>query len=435
MSSPNSRSREKYSGFQLDFNHKPSTLMHIDLNSCFATIEQQANPQLRGKPLAVAAYNSPAGCILAASIEAKRLGIKTGMRVKDGRLICPELIVKEPDPWKYRNVHLSLRQLLSRYTDQITPKSIDEFVLNLEGCPAYVKGMTTVGREIKTRILQEIGDWLTVSIGIGPNRFLAKTAAGLHKPDGLDEINHTNYLEIYQQLNLQDLCGIASKNMIRLNQAGIYTVTDMFTSPLHQLKAAFHSILGYYWYLRLHGWEIDDVDFNRSSFGNSFALPKPLIAFADLAPIMMKLTEKMAGRMRQAGWFSQGVHLAIVYRDLSHWHMGFKTPKVIFESREIYKYMVKLYSHCPYQKPVRELAVSCFNLVKNDQLQLDLFGLATKQASLTQALDEVNQKWGNFVITPALMLHTQNVVHDRIAFGGIKEIEEFALKGSSSSLI
>lgn len=155
----------------LPFNPKPATCMHLDLNSCFATIEQQANPLLRGKPVAVAAYDSPGGCILTASVEAKRRGVVTGMRVKEGRLLCPDLVVLSPDPWKYRSIHLRLKQLLSHYTDAIYPKSIDEFVLNFEGYPAYNKGMAMVAREIKQRIKREIGEWLTVSVGIAPQLF------------------------------------------------------------------------------------------------------------------------------------------------------------------------------------------------------------------------------------------------------------------------
>src|SRR3989304_5030828 len=181
----------------LGFNQKLSTIMHLDLNSCFATIEQQANPHLRGKPVAVAAYTTPPGCIVAPSVEAKGYGIKVGMRVKEGKFLCPGLIVLAPDPWKYRNVHLGLRRIISDYTDKFYPKSIDEFVLNLEGYPCYNKGMFNVGKEIKERIKKEIGEWITVSIGIAPNRFLAKTAAGIHKPDGLDEINKDNFLETY----------------------------------------------------------------------------------------------------------------------------------------------------------------------------------------------------------------------------------------------
>jgi len=125
----------------MDFNPAPSSVMHIDLNSAFASIEQQANPFFRGKPLVVAAYDSPGGCILASSIEAKRLDIKTGMRVKEAKNIFPRTIVLEPDPDKYRFVHKSLKKLLSRYTNELYPKSIDEFVLHFDNFPDRQKNI------------------------------------------------------------------------------------------------------------------------------------------------------------------------------------------------------------------------------------------------------------------------------------------------------
>ncbi|MCJ7805063.1 DNA polymerase IV [Patescibacteria group bacterium] len=411
----------------LSFNPKPSTIMHMDLNSCFATIEQQANPLLRGKPVVVAAYTTPSGCIVAPSVEAKRLGIKVGMRVKDGRFLCPDLIVLPPDPWKYRNVHLSLRRIVSEYTSNFSPKSIDEFVLNMEGYPAYRKGMLKLAREIKRRIKAEVGDWLTVSVGVAPNRFLAKTAAGLHKPDGLDEINKNNYADVYSKLSLTDLCGIKERNAIRLGSMGIYSVLDFYNAPLWKLKAAFSSILGYYWYLRLRGWEIDDVEFARRSYGNSFALPKPLQTVEELSPVLSKLVEKMGARLRHAGYKAKGVHLSVVYRDWSFWHKGAITSKVLFDSRDIYKEAFKLLVSCPYRKPVRQLAVSCFNLLTRPELQMELFEDVVKKEKIVEAVDKVNERWGHFIITPARMLGTGGVVMDRIAFGGVKELEEFTL--------
>ena len=402
--------------------------MHLDLNSCFATIEQQANPFLRGKPIAVAAYATPSGCIVAPSIEAKRFGIKVGMRVKEGKLLYPDLIVLAPDPWKYRNVHLALRKIVSTYTGDFSPKSIDEFILNMEGYPALQKGMFEVAGEIKRRIKQEIGEWLTVSIGIAPNRFLAKTAAGLHKPDGLDEINKDNFSNIYPTLSLTDLCGIKERNAIRLNNMGIYSVLDFYNAPLWKLKAAFESILGYYWYLRLRGWEIDDVDFARRSYGNSFALPKPLQSVEELSPVLAKLVEKTGARFRRAGYKAGGVHLAIFFRDGTFWHRGVATSKVLFDSRDIYKEAFRLLAGCPYRKPVRELAVSVFNLTHEPSIQLDLFENTERKKKLVEALDMVNERWGNFIITPARMLDTDKAVIDRIAFGGVKELEEFTLR-------
>ncbi|MBN2236290.1 MAG: hypothetical protein JW729_01950, partial [Bacteroidales bacterium] len=136
----------------LGFNKAPSTTMHIDFNSCFATVEQQANPLLRGTPIAVAAYTTPSGCIIAPSVEAKKLGIRVGMRVKDGKLLCPDLVVLSPDPWKYRSVHLKLRKLILEYTNDFSAKSIDEFVLNLDGYPKLAaSSMQQVALEIKQR--------------------------------------------------------------------------------------------------------------------------------------------------------------------------------------------------------------------------------------------------------------------------------------------
>ncbi len=418
---------ESQTSFSLPFNPKPSTLMHVDLNSCFATIEQQANPLLRGKPIAVAAYTSPNGCIVAPSVEAKRLGVKVGMRVKDGRMLCRELVVVSPDPDKYRAVHLQFKKLLGDYTDKITPKSIDEFVIDLEGAPAYKNGMHNLGLEIKQRIGKEIGDWIRVSIGIAPNRFLAKTAASLKKPDGLEEINKDNYLQIYAKLNLLDLCGIKTNNMVRLNNSGIHTVSDFYKADIVTLKSAFQSVVGYYWYLRLHGFEMDDVVFARRSYGNSFALPIPYANIEELSPIVQKLVEKTGARMRRGGYRARGAHVALLYRDWSYWHKGEVQEMLLFDSRDIYKTCVEILLRSPYRKPVHTLAVSCFDLIKSDATQLTLLEDLEKKENAVGAVDRINERWGKFVITPARMLGTADLVPDRIAFGGIKELEEIVL--------
>lgn len=399
----------------LMFNPKPPAIMHLDLNSCFASVEQQANPLLRGRPIAVAAYTAPSGCILAPSVEAKKFGVKTGMRVREGKLLCPNLIVLPSDPDKYREVHLRFRKLLSDYSDEVVPKSVDEFVMEVEG------GAMEIAREIKRRIKEEIGEWLRVSIGIGPNRFLAKTAAGLHKPDGLDTIDESNYQSVYENLKLTDLCGINVHNAARLNRVGIFTVPQFVAASVQILRSAFGSVAGYYWYARLRGWEIDDIIFGRKSFGNSYALPKPLVTDEELAPILSKLVEKATFRMRKAGYSASGVHLAIVYRDGGFWRRGMTVPE-IFAGSDIYSHVLLLLGRCPYRKPVRNLAVSCFNLEEQKTTQLTLFEDVLKKKKLVNAIDKINERWGDFVITPALMLGTSSAVPDRISFGGVREL-------------
>jgi DNA polymerase-4 len=182
----------------LPINRNQPLIMHVDLNSCFATIEQQANPLLRGKPIVVAAYNSPNGCLIAPSIEAKRYGIKTDMTVRDAKLLYPQVIVRTPDPAKYRTVHLQFRKIFKDYSPNVSPKSIDEAVIDFTDTYAlYNRSLTDIGQEIKRRFREEIGEWMVCSIGISTNRFLAKLAASLQKPDGLTVIDHTNVLKVY----------------------------------------------------------------------------------------------------------------------------------------------------------------------------------------------------------------------------------------------
>jgi len=399
--------------------------MHIDLNSCFATVEQQANPHLRGKPIAVAAYTSPGGCILAASVEAKEFGVATGVRVKDGKALCPDLIVMPADPNKYRSVHMRLRTLLSDYTDDFYPKSIDEFVLNLDGYPAIkTKTVCKVAMEIKRRIKSEVGDWLRVSIGIGPSRFIAKTASNLRKPDGLEEINSDNYESVYANLKLCDLHGINRRNEIRLNGVGIFSVLGFYDSELWRLRAAFKSILSYYWHTRLRGWEIDNVEFGRKTFGNSYALPYSEGTREELLPILQKLTEKTGSRLRAAGYRARGIHLSMSFRDRSAWHKGQKLSRAIFDSRDIFKEAARVLGYCPKIKPVHTLSVSCFGLMRSESTQMDLFEDIEKKERLTKAQDTINDVWGMFTITPTRMLAAVDKAPDRISFGNVRRLKK-----------
>ena len=405
-------------------NYNSSTIMHIDLNSCFATIEQQANPLLRSRALAIAAYTTPNGCILAPSVEAKALGIKCGMRVKEGKQLCPDLIVLPPDPGKYRFVNRKLLQLLQTHCPKVEVKSIDEMNLDFTHTSPLERSLHLVGQRIKAVIRREIGEWMTASIGIAPNRFLAKLAANLHKPDGLDEINATNLRSVLATMNLTDLFGIKHRNRARLFRVGIYTPLDMLDASPQRLRAAFESITGYYWHLRLRGWEIDDVDLERKSIGHSYALQHQQASLAEVSRLLCKLTEKVGMRMRRLGYAARGVHLSCVYADKTYWNQTAMRSTPLFASKDIYRQVMRLYARAPHGKCLNALAVSCYALTKEPLQQLSFLEDELKKRNLALALDAINERWGDFVITPATMMGMEGTILDRIAFGSAKDLGE-----------
>ena len=411
---------------EMSISSSPAAIMHIDLNSCFAIIEQQANPLIRHKPVAVAAYDTPRGMILASSYEAKALGIKLGLSVAEGRLIYPELIVMMPDPDKYFDAHDRFKKLLLKYTSEVVSKSVDEFVVDFRGSPALRSGRSPqeIGLSIKQDIKDRIGDYVTVNVGIGANRFLAKLAAGLNKPDGLDEINETNLVEVYGGLKLIDLPGINVRYQARLNLAGIYSPIDFLAAPLERLrKDVFKGIVGYYWYLRLRGYEIDAQDWARKSFGQQYALSKKTSDFNELSRLLMKLCEKTGRRLRRAGCSASGIHLSLGFEDHYRYSKGRKLDYELYSTQDIYHAARLLLAQAVNDKRVTNMAVSVYRLRDSSLEQLNLFaGTSQDPRSLARAADKVNDRYGEFTLTPALMANMQDTILKRVAFGKVNDL-------------
>jgi DNA polymerase-4 len=395
----------------ISFNPAPPQVMHIDLNSCFASVEQQANHLLRGQPIVVAAYAKDYGAILAPSIEAKLYGIKTGMSVREGRALCPFLVVREADPPKYRQVHSQFKDLLTNYSSHLVSKSIDEFCLTI---PQEVN-LTDLSHEIKSRVKHEIGDWLRVSIGVSTNQILAKLASGLHKPDGFDIIAADNYRHIYEKVALQDFCGINRRNEARLHRVGIFTGTQFSEASIQTLKQAFESVLGRYWYTRLRGYEVDDIEFSRRSYSNSYVLPAPM-TLSQWRPILAKLIAKSARRLRVSGAQATGIGLSLNFADKTSWHTTHRGASAIFDDVGLLTSALALYERDAPKKPVKKVAVTCFGLTYESG-QLSCLVDTIKQKSLVSSLDTLNDKWGEYAVTYGSFLGSAGHVKDSIAFG------------------
>jgi DNA polymerase IV len=411
---------------KIPINYNPPQIMHIDLNSCFAIIEQQANPLLRHRPVAIAAYDSPRGVVIASSYEAKALGIKLGVNVREARLLARDVVVLTPDPEKYFDAHRRFKKVLLNYTDSVTPKSVDEFVIDFRGSRALAQGrdLREVGVQIKQDIKDSLGDYVTVNIGIGPNRFLAKLAAGLNKPDGLDTIDGNNLRQVYESLTLVDLPGINVRYEARLNVAGIYTPLQFLDAPVLKLrKQVFKSIVGFYWHLRLHGHEVDQVDFGRKSFGQQYALGEKTYDRQKLSRLLMKLCEKTGRRLRGGDYIAGGTHLWLNFENRVYWAKGRKVSSDIYSTQDIYLQAQHLLNQAIIPCKVTNIGVSVFNLRPARPQQLGLFDdsrLDTK--SLARAADIVNDRYGEFTMVPAIMANMQDTILKRVAFGSVRDL-------------
>lgn len=402
----------------LQINKNNPTLMHVDLNSCFATVEQQANPHLRGRPIVIAAYTTPNGCVVAPSIEAKKYGIKVGMTVREARLLYKDVIVRDPDPQLVRDVHIKFVKIFKDYSPFVYPKSIDEVVVEFKGLPAFKRGLVNIGNDIKKRLRTEVGEWISCNIGISTNRFLAKLASSLHKPDGLDVITHKNILDVYSSVSLIDLNGINTRYEARLNSNGIFNPLQFLKAgELFLRKNVFKSIVGHYWYLRLRGFETDDVEIKRKSFGQDYAIGKKTKNQVELSRILMKLCEKMGRRLRRSGNVAFGIHVGIIYEDWTYFHKSKKFNRPMFTTNDLFIKSMWIFNMRDKEKKIAKISVSCFELFPAKTSQINLFDIEDKKRKVSNALDKINDRYGEYVITPVLMMDMENLVLDRIAFG------------------
>ena len=422
-----------------EYNTARPLVMHIDLNSCFATVEQQARPGLRGRPIGVVNRNTEHTAIVTASYEAKAKGVKVGMRLKEARQLCPGIIGIESDPPKYRHVYHQLMAIMRDYSPHFRMKSIDEGVIDFAHSPASIRerDLVEIGQEIKQRLRAEIGSHMRCNIGIGPNRFLAKTAAGLHKPDGLDVITHENLREVLGALQLQDLTGIAARNELRLQQVGIETPLQFLDADVRTLeKIVFKSICGRQWHQRLRGWEVDDVTYDLKTCGRQYVLESRNLDRDDIVRRMHTLTEAVGAKLRSQNKCARGVGIYARFhtdstealhtsngrwgRKGNYWHTKFLAPLPFFSNAAIWQLVERAFAEAPAGQ-IREIGVHVYHLTDGLGDQLTLFGdeLAREQR-VTAVIDEVNARYGERTIHSADTTGTSRIVKTKIPFGSTR---------------
>lgn len=383
-------------------------ILHIDMNAFFASVEQQANPELQGKPVAVVGSGHRT-VITTASYEARSFGVKTGMAIWEGKRACPELIIVVGDNKKYTHASRQMIAMLRQYTPLVEVFSIDEAFLDVTHSYALFGPPETIAAQLKARIRQELG--LTCSIGIAPNKLLAKLASDMQKPDGLTVIRPDRIRQTLESVAIGDLCGIGRKLERQLNLLGIKSCGQLGRFPEDLLSRKF-GIIGPR--LKQMGQGIDDSpvlategDEQVKSVGHSMTLRKDIDTRQEILRYLLQLAEMVGRRARRHGVSGRTVSIYIRFADFFT-NIQKQTTLSSYSnlSSDIYRAAVGLLDSMEISQPVRLLGVCLSNLEYREQ-QPSLFEEVRRKEQLTKAMDAVNDRFGDFKVTFGSMLNTE----------------------------
>lgn len=381
------------------------TVMHLDMNSFFASVEQAANPSLKGKPIAVVGGGGRT-VITTSSYEARAFGVKTGMAIWEGKRCCPELIIVIGDNRKYTYTSSQIMEIFRDYTPDVEVFSIDEAFLDVTHSLGIFGTPENIAYKIKARIKHRFG--ITCSIGIAPNKLLAKLASDLQKPDGLVVIKPEDVSRVLERLPVKELCGVGKKTEYQLKVMNINTCGELGRCDEVRLTVKF-GINGRR--LKQMGQGIDDspvIPFGEEqdvkSVGHSMTLERDIDSQVEIRRYLLQLSEMVGSRARKYGTAGKTVSLYVRYADFFT-SFGKQTTlkSYVNLSDEIYQAALSILGTVELEQPVRLLGVSLSNL-KHQVEQLSLFQEDRKKLAATQAMDSVNQRFGDMVVTFGTLL-------------------------------
>jgi DNA polymerase-4 len=420
-------------------------VMYLDMNSYFASCEQQRHPELRGKPIGVLTYDSPNAACIAASIEAKAFGIKTGMRLGECRQLCPQLITVQTHPAWYRQIHVDVMNILRSYCDDVIAKSIDEAVVNFHSYRFVYKDLTEIAHKIKADIAAKY-DYLKCSIGIAPNSFLAKVGTELQKPDGLVVITEDNIDEKLATMKLTDLPGIATQNERRLKTIGILNPVQMRHSSPALLRKAFGGVVGDYWHRRLNFGEVDMYNKaeNRTMSATRTMSGAQSKNREELESMIISLCTRLEQRMVTAGLFCKEVYFAIKYRDNTNWETSVKLADPLQDAMEMRAYIKERMADFEASRGIStllsdkttNLTIAIQSFVDGKAMQYSLFDNRIKRDTLRKVVykikDDYDQK--NIVRKGSELLNPF-VMKDAVGFGSVRDLSAVAGKVKNKHLL
>jgi DNA polymerase IV len=374
----------------------------IDMNAFFAAIEQQCNPHLQGKPVLVCGNPTSRTIVTTASYEARPFGVKSGMPLGEALRLCPNAVLIEGEPAKYVDTARRLQEMLIQYSPKVEVFSIDEAFVEL----APDEDPVAVARAFKVQLKNETG--LTCSVGIGPNKLVAKLAAGMRKPNGLVWIKQASIPRVFERMPVAELCGIGPKIEKRLHAIGIKTLGQLGRTSLDVLQGYF----GTFWGRQLldMGRGIDESLVVScfwqpviKSMGHSYTLHRDTVDMDEIRAHLLRLSLMVGRRLRAERCAGKTIRLTVRAYDFSTSCRHQTFPRWFRHGRDIYDAAFSIFEGLPWPGPVRMIGVAVANLVKGAS-QRELFRDNEKVQALEEAEDALLNRFGEFVIKPATLL-------------------------------
>ncbi|MEK7639619.1 MAG: DNA polymerase IV [Patescibacteria group bacterium] len=399
-------------------------ILHLDMNSYFASVEQQANPFLRGKPLAVLATMTSQGCALASSKEAKAFGVKTGIRADEARQLCPDITFVEVDPPKYRSTTKRIFSILTQYSETIEPYSIDEAFLDLTGLVPSLEAGAQLGYEIKQRIKDEIGEWLTCSMGLASTRWLAKFGGDTASKGGLVILHRENIVAYLKGRDLQEAWGIAGATAAHLNRLGITTLDELQAASPVNLMASF-GIRGYELWANVNAVELGGLAQPRQpkSIGHSHVLRVRTRDPRFHKALVMRLCERAGRRLRDLGLEAQGVYAHVSLVPAGGLGGSKKVYYPIHTTRQLFQQVWAMLGNGLRQGTPSFYALGVFRL-RPVSGQLSLLE-KRKPAALARAIDRINNRYGEETIVEGELMRLDDYhAPERIGFRKTVDVDD-----------
>ena len=394
-------------------------VLFLDMNAFFASAEQQLRPELRGRPVAVAALDVESTSCIAVSYEARPYGIRTGTPVWEAKKLCRDLVVLPARPREYVALHHAIRAAAESCLPIDKVESIDEMHGRLAGNDRRPEEAAKLGHRLKSIIRRDVGNHLSCSVGIAPNRLLAKIASDLMKPNGLTVIRPGDLPHRLHPLKLTDLPGIAKRMEARINKAGIFTVEQLCAASEKHLHDAWGSVVGRMWWYRLRGLEWHEPPTRRRSLGHSHVLAPKFRTPDGARAVLVRLIHKAAARLRDEKLWASRMHL---YVSTSWKEQGWGVDLYLGQTQStlaMVRAMVKVWPTRPPGVPT-QVAVTLHELASTVGGQLDLFTeVGPRDAEFDALMDGVNGLFGTDYLHSGEMCGARDTAPVRISFGRI----------------